>query len=223
MNNKEDTKNHRSYIACVVKAWRDATIMYSEIFEELVQLTAENKSEGRGPLEGHYQLMELLNGAYAAYKPTANYSLEDNIPESQGPESGDKRSASPYPTRAKRSRMESEGSVQPPIFEQENAHPEVQFEDILAEVEARLRAKEERKKAKKAEKKRKRESLDSAFEPPTPGTLSSEKPTKKKARSETESTPAMAKTGVAEKRRSDSNDLSDLVRRHKKRKKHVPL
>jgi len=263
---KDDAKNHKRYIAYVVKAWRDATRMYSEVFEELVQLTAENESEGRGVLEGHYGLVALLNGAYAAYKPTVNCSLEDDDTESLDLEIGDKRSAGPYPNRTKRSRMKSEENVQSPTFEQdkkppahrftttmqgkraapsaddhiqragnrpghlphvvhnfpeqENKHSEIQFEDILAEVEARLRAKEERKKAKKTERKRKRESLDSALEPPTPGTLSSEKPMKKKARSETASTPAVANSGVAEKRKSDANALDDAVRGHKKRKKH---
>ena len=61
--------------------------------------------------------------------------------------------------------------------------PDVQYEDVSAEVEARLKAKEEKKKAKKSEKKRRRESGDSSMihaEGLPNG--NSERPKKKKAR-----------------------------------------
>ena len=60
----------------------------------------------------------------------------------------------------------------------ENSLPGVEYEDVSAEVDARLKAKEERKKARKEEKKRKRDSGDSAVvEAAVP-----ERPSKKKSK-----------------------------------------
>lgn len=60
----------------------------------------------------------------------------------------------------------------------ENKVPGVEYEDVSAEVAARLKAKEEKKRAKKEEKKRKRESGDSALL----GAVVAEKPSRKKVR-----------------------------------------
>lgn len=61
----------------------------------------------------------------------------------------------------------------------ENKVPGVEYEDVTAEVEARLKAKEEKRKARKEEKKRKRESVDSALLAAT----AAEKPSMKKMKS----------------------------------------
>ena len=83
----------------------------------------------------------------------------------------------------------------------EPAQPAVAYEDVSAEVEARLKAKEEKKAVLKKEKKRKRESGDS-FEAAGEAETKPEKPSKKKVRSE----------GV--------DGEADVMAKKEKRKKH---
>ncbi|KAK4546331.1 hypothetical protein LTR36_002008 [Oleoguttula mirabilis] len=103
----------------------------------------------------------------------------------------------------------------------ENTVPGVEYEDVSAEVEARLKAKEERKKAKKEEKKRKRDSGASVLEA-TPSEVGVEKPKKKKVKAET------ADDGKAngvvvdklEKRKKEAVEVEPPNEARKKRKKN---
>ncbi|KAK5117767.1 hypothetical protein LTR85_008742 [Meristemomyces frigidus] len=101
----------------------------------------------------------------------------------------------------------------------ENSVPGVVYEDVSAEVEARLKAKEERKAAKKDGRKRKRESAGSVLEvAPTDGV--SEKPKKKKIKAETadggKTDDAVA--AKIEKRKKDVVDVEQAGEGRKKRK-----
>ncbi|KAF7185986.1 hypothetical protein HII31_05063 [Pseudocercospora fuligena] len=119
--------------------------------------------------------------------------------------------------------------------------PGVEYEDLSAEVDARIKAKEEAKKAKKQEKKRKRESKDSFADPDTfqedddeEDTIEVkqyEKPSKKKFKhssDEAASNPSAPQTpaadsdtilvGKKEKRKSGTEE--EVVVTSKKRKKN---
>jgi hypothetical protein len=65
----------------------------------------------------------------------------------------------------------------------ENKVPGVEYEDVTAEVAARMKAKEDKKRAKKEQKKRKRESVNSELVEPA---ASAERPNKKKPKTNTE-------------------------------------
>ena len=87
--------------------------------------------------------------------------------------------------------MPPPAAVQPP---QPTTIIQAQYEDVSAEVDARLRAKEEQKKAKKQAKKRKRDSQGSHILEAEPGAekeaaearrkLLAQKPAKKRSKSE---------------------------------------
>jgi len=102
----------------------------------------------------------------------------------------------------------------------ENAVPVVEYEDVSAEVEVRLKAKEDRKKAKKSEKKRKRESGDSMIEP-APIHVVPEKPVKKRPKFETVAGGQANGLGSekVEKRKSEAANADEAAGGRKKRKK----
>ena len=98
---------------------------------------------------------------------------------------------------------------------QEGQEPKVEFEDISAEVDERLKAKEAKRKARE-EKKRRRESGESAVAESTEATVGTEKP-KKKAKKEN--------GGKESKKRSKSVDTDEpaaeeesFKKKHKKEK-----
>jgi hypothetical protein len=113
--------------------------------------------------------------------------------------------------------------------------PQVEYADVTAEVDARLRAKEEAKKAKKAAKKRKRESHGSHILEAEPGAeveavqkravLLAQKPAKKRSKGDNgegvrvddEKVPARGKRGVQEE--SGQAQGADEGARRSKRKK----
>ena len=82
----------------------------------------------------------------------------------------------------------------------------VEYEDVSAEVEARLKAKAEKRQAKKTEKKRKRESGDSLLEA-KPVAEIAERPKRKKTKSADEMGPGGAQNG------GDTNQAPASVKR----------
>ncbi|KAH9845035.1 hypothetical protein Tdes44962_MAKER10498, partial [Teratosphaeria destructans] len=104
---------------------------------------------------------------------------------------------------------------------QEHHVPGIEYEDLTADVEARLHAKADKKKARKQqlkEKKRKRESADSNA-PDLAGFLArAEKPAKKRTRAEADPPP----TPHAKRKTDLPADMHDGGETRKKRKKrHV--
>lgn len=103
----------------------------------------------------------------------------------------------------------------------ENTVPGIEYEDVSAEVEARLKAKEERKKAKKDEKKRKRESGASVVDA-APTETALQKPKLKKVKAET-ADDGQAGSAIAdqvEKRKTEEvADHHDVGKGRKKRRK----
>lgn len=99
----------------------------------------------------------------------------------------------------------------------EARRPAVQYEDVSAEVDARLKAKEEKKAALKTEKKRKRES-GNPFGTPVKADDVAERPKKKKARSE-DGIGAEGEAVVKEKRKKREADEGAEGEGRKKRRK----
>ena len=110
------------------------------------------------------------------------------------------------------------GEPHPPPAKSQQTVPTVKYEDVSAEVEARLKAKEVKKEAKKKEQKRKRESGDS-FSVGEPEPLrKDEKPTSKKAKAANGEMEVVVKK---EKRKKHDRDAEEIVEDDggKKRKK----
>jgi hypothetical protein len=123
----------------------------------------------------------------------------------------------------------------PPEPTPTTAAPQVQYVDVTAEVDARLRAKEEAKKAKKAAKKRKRDSQGSHILEAEPGAeveaaqkravLLAQKPAKKRSKSDNgegvrvdaEKVPAKGKRGLQEES-GQAQDANEGARRSKRKK-----
>ncbi|TKA29155.1 hypothetical protein B0A50_03665 [Salinomyces thailandicus] len=104
--------------------------------------------------------------------------------------------------------------------------PGVEYEDVSAEVEARLKAKEERKRARKTEKKRKRESADSLLEP-KPVEAVAGKPKRKKSKGDSVAGAAAQTSEAAAKspgkRENGDVEMVERSEGRKKRKKSKEL
>jgi hypothetical protein len=116
-----------------------------------------------------------------------------------------------------------------------NTTPGVQYEDVTAQVDARLRAREEAKKTKKAAKKRKRDSQGSHILEAEPGAeveaaqkraaVLAQKPAKKRSkgdngegvRVDAEKVPAKGKRGLQEES-GQAHDAGEGARRSKRKK-----
>ncbi|KXS99183.1 hypothetical protein AC578_3044 [Pseudocercospora eumusae] len=157
----------------------------------------------------------------------------------------EKRKTKAHEIRTKKGQQERQQKQEQTSVPPSDCHspqvPGVEYEDLSAEVDARIKAKEEAKKAKKQEKKRKRESKDSFADPDafqedeneedTIEVKHYEKPSKKKFKhssDETVSNPSAPKTSAAdsdtilvgkkEKRKSGTED--EVAVTSKKRKKN---
>jgi len=310
------------YVDCTVKAWKSALDVYTDIFEELVKITAPDAGTGKEAAQGHDHFRTIAETVSVAKKAATSFQLRAELNEAdpqraysagsaQGGEAdtgaakgdedaheiGDDGASIPRDQpcsrnpRGKRSlpggeqlsgtndhppqkarklsasgrsgsqasktgldkstaRYEQAGQKRQkksfaPNLKQtwpegrpdrtyrkhygsldDGAHPElssigkenrvpgVQYEDVSAEVAARLRAKEGKKAAKKRENKRKRESVDSSLLQAVDDT--SQKPRKKRVKTAQKGENVGTAVGKAGKRSLGTTEADGGRRKRKK-------
>ena len=183
---------------------------------------AYTTSESRA---GSESAPEATPGTSRSMKRTVD-ALDDSVPQQahpshqqNAPDHGAKRSS-------KRTKIDHTEPSEPTTTQQPESAPVgkedsaavIQYEDVSAEVAARLKAKADKKKAKKQEKKRKRESGDSQLDP----VALAEKPEKKKPKTFTNSAFNDASPGKRKQNDTVAAAASgEAVATKKRKKRHM--
>jgi hypothetical protein len=71
----EDAPRHEQYMENIVEAWKSATEVYCEVFDQLTRITAAEPSEGREAGHAHEQFMGMLNTVQKARDIAKDYAL----------------------------------------------------------------------------------------------------------------------------------------------------
>jgi hypothetical protein len=186
--------NHGRYLDSTLAAWTTAIDSYRGIFAQLVSLTAAEPETGREATEHHESFKNILRSASEAkhtvtevvsarqfskrqtldHKPEYGERHEDTTSEHLHPSQpldSSERTIRPSKLRKRNATKTDDNDIE--ASESTQHHPKsakvfvkngVQYEDVSAEVTARLQAKQDRRaadKVKNEKKKRKRESTDS--------------------------------------------------------------
>lgn len=212
-NGPKDMDRYEHFLDSATRAWKITTEAYSNIFDALANITGPDTATGREASEAHERFQAMADTAAKAKRVVAGHMNTGSSAVAEAEKAENEEASDTNTSTAKsRKRLSPWGSsapleYRPPKMQKtvktatprrvddarseaipaaEPTDPQVEYEDVSAEVAARLRAKEDKKQAKKAAKKRKRESGDSFLEVAANAKARAEphKPIQKKAKKE---------------------------------------